>query len=185
MREIEEIASAINMNHWDILKYDPESRTPYLRLMKDKLVRSEIIQKYTWIDENLTLIITHFYFGRRDPLPKLWRTKRFRIFRHYMMDEAYILGKTRVVDAIGKIPSQIRQKIERINALRNAIAHGFFPGERRQYAKYKKAMYQGFDIYSRQGLQKLQKDFEDVADYLVSRAYGFPRGSLKEAWVSS
>src|SRR5436190_16630478 len=51
--EIEEIASAIAMDHWNIKEYPPEARTPLLTKMKNQLVRSEVILKYTLIDEFL------------------------------------------------------------------------------------------------------------------------------------
>lgn len=63
-KEIEEIASAVNMDHWNILGYEPESRTTYLRLVKRKLVIGDIIIKYTLIDEALGVIISHYYFQK-------------------------------------------------------------------------------------------------------------------------
>jgi hypothetical protein len=58
------------------------------------------------------------------------------------MDDAYLLNKMKIVRAIGEIPRKTRDIIERINALRNAIAHSFFPENRRQYAGHNKVMYQ-------------------------------------------
>jgi hypothetical protein len=37
-KEIEEIASAIGMDHWNIERYEGEYRTEILRSMKDRLV---------------------------------------------------------------------------------------------------------------------------------------------------
>jgi len=64
--EIEEIASIANMDHWNILNYEEERRTPQLELMKDQLVRGEIIVTYTFIDELLSDIIVNKYFRGPD-----------------------------------------------------------------------------------------------------------------------
>ncbi|HEY8651275.1 MAG TPA: CAP domain-containing protein [Chthoniobacterales bacterium] len=57
-------------------------------------------------------------------------------------------------------------------ALRNAIGHSFFPENRRQYAGHKKVMYQGENVYTRNGIQKFEEDFKVVNNYLLERAFG-------------
>jgi hypothetical protein len=64
--EIKEISESVRMDHWNILNYEQEARTPILGIMKQKLIRGEIIMKYTLIDEFLSVIISNYYF-RRDP----------------------------------------------------------------------------------------------------------------------
>src|SRR5690349_9003705 len=103
-REIQEISSEILMDHWNIEQYEVDARTHLLRKMKNQLVRSEVIIKYTLIDEFLTCIICNFYFRRSGPKKdktyrELWRTKKFRIFMHYLMDETFVLKKLAVVQA--------------------------------------------------------------------------------------
>lgn len=175
-REIDDIAAAIVVDHWDILDYEPISRTARLGVMRHKLVRGEVIMKYTLIDEFLTSIICDFYFRRRPArnvnYRSLWRTKKFRIFNHYLMDEIHLLSKLRIVRAIQEVPKPIREIVERINALRNAIAHSFFPENRRQYMTRKKVMYQGFDIFSLAGVEKFEEDCQTAEEYLMHRAYG-------------
>jgi|ERR1700730_6689211 hypothetical protein len=105
--EIEEIASAIGMDHWNIESYDLEARTPILEKMKNQLVRSEVVIKYTLIDEFLTDIICNFYFrkpARKKTYRDLWKTKRFSIFVQYLMDETYLAKKLAIVHAIKGVP---------------------------------------------------------------------------------
>jgi len=128
--EIEEIATIVRMDHWAIADYEATARTTYLHAMKQQLVRGEIIQRYTLIDELLSVLICHFYFrkpGEDSSFQKLWKTKKFRVFNHYILDEMYVLGKMRVVNEIRALPRDVRENVERINALRNGIAHSFFP----------------------------------------------------------
>jgi len=149
--EFEEIAASIGMDYWNILDYDEDGRTVILESMKQQLIRSEIIMKYTLIDEFFTVIICHFYFKipkQEFTFARLWRTKKFQIFAHYLMDETYILKKMAIVDAIKEIPSPIKNAIARINDVRNAVAHSFFPENRRRYKGYKKVMYRDANVFS-------------------------------------
>jgi hypothetical protein len=92
-KEVEEIASAVRLDVWNIERYDDPATI--LRMMKDKLIRNYVVFQYTFTAEYLTVIICNYYFHR----PKeahygtLWKTKRFRIFVHSLMDETFLLKK--------------------------------------------------------------------------------------------
>jgi hypothetical protein len=131
--------------------------------------------KYTLIDELLSNIICHKYFEHPDKnfsYKRLWRTKKFRAFAHHMLDGLYILGKTRLVHDLKPIPNEHRETIDRLNALRNAVAHSFFPEQRYQYRQHRKVIYRGIDIFTIQGFTQFDDDCQRVIDYLVKRAYG-------------
>ena len=171
--EIEEIATKIGMDHWNIENYEEEARTIQLWIIRDKLIRGEIVICYTLIDEYLTEIICNYYFNRRakaQSYGRLWKTKKFKIFNHQMMDEMYLLAKMRIVHAIGEIPNEVRDCIERINALRNDIAHSFFPQNRKAHMPKKMRLYQGEDIFTLAGIKKFSEDFETARAYLMPRA---------------
>src|SRR6516162_3031422 len=156
--EIEAIASIVHMDHWNILSYAHDSRTTCLEIIKNKLVRSEVIFKYAIIDEILSVIVCHHYFRKpRSETP----------FNHHILDEIYLLPKMRLVHAIRSLPPNVRNNIERINALRNALAHNFFPENLRQYKDHRKVIYRGADIYTKQGLEKFDEDFKLVSEFLV------------------
>jgi hypothetical protein len=173
--EIEKIASNVSMDHWNIEQYEPEGRTTFLELMKDKLVRGEVISRYTLIDEFLTAIICNYYF-RRQPknqsFRRLWKTKQFKIFVHYIMDETHLLKKLAIVHAIEEVPRDVSSAIARINDVRNALAHSFFPENRRRYESDKKVMYLGLHIFTLEGVAAFQDDFQLADNYLMKRAYG-------------
>jgi hypothetical protein len=57
-----------------------------------------------------------------------------------------------VVHAIKPLPSDVRKAIQKINAVRNAFAHSFFPENRKEHRKNKKVLYGGTDIRTQQGL---------------------------------
>jgi hypothetical protein len=174
--EIAEIAAAVQMDHWNIEKnYEPgELRSVTLELMKDQLVRGHVISCYTLIDELLADIIVDFYFRKGSKTMnyrQLWRTKRFRIFVHYIADETSLLKKLTIVDAIKTVPSGVRKAIERINTVRNALAHSLFPQNRRRYMADKKVMYQSVHLFSLDGVEKFKEDFNIANAYLFKRGF--------------
>ena len=171
--EIEELSAFVQMDHWNILHYQQESRTTILELMKKQLIVGDIVSKYSIIDEMLSVVICHYYFKRPRKgfsFQQLWKTKKFQTFSYHVLDETYLLNKMKIVRAIREMPAPIRSAIERINAVRNAMAHSFFPENRRQYVRHKAVIYRGFDIYTMQGIERFAEDFEAVKAYLWKRA---------------
>jgi len=175
--EVKKIAAAVSMDVWNIEDYDADARATYLKIMKDRLIRSEVVTKYTLVDEYLTMIICNYYF-RRKPMSRghtyrqLMKTKRFRIFVHYLMDKTFLVPKLELVDAIKPLPQKVKSAIHRINEVRNAIAHNFFPETLRRYAADKKVMYNGVHLFSFDGLTKLHEDFHLIDDHLLPIVFG-------------
>ena len=118
---------------------------------------------YTLIDEFLNTRIAHFFFGRKKPFWKLWRTKRFRLFNYHVLEELSLLKKLQLVRAITPIPSAIRDDIERLNSLRNGIAHAFFP----ENLKKAKPVWKGENIFTLKGVRQFQDDMRKVIDYFL------------------
>jgi hypothetical protein len=172
--EIEKIASMVSMDHWNIEGYEPDARTPCLKLMRDQLVRSEVIMKYTLLDKFLTDIICNFYFRtpRNQTYPELWKTKRFRMFVHFIMDETFLLKKLALVHAIKAVPKDISNALARINDTRNGIAHSFFPQERRRYMLNKMVTHGGTNLFTPEGVENFQQDAALVVGYLTKRLFG-------------
>ncbi len=169
--EIREISTITDMDHWNIDNYEAPFRTLFLEIMKNKIVRSDVVLKYAVIDELLSVLICHEYFPkprRGETFRRLWKKKPFRIFVHHILDEMYVLGKLRVVHAT--VPKDVRENVERINALRNALAHSLFPENRRQYMEHGKVIYRGSDIFTKQGMENFINDFDLVHTYLGKRA---------------
>jgi len=174
--EVKDIAFLIDMDFWAVEEhYKPGFRKDKLELMKDKLVRSEIIYRYTLIDEFLTCVICDYYFHRPKKsvsYQRLWRTKHFKVFVHYLMDESFLLKKLSMVDAIKKVPTNVSSNIMRINDVRNALAHSLIPQNRRRYMAEKKVTYRGVPLFSREGVLKFHEDYDVVHDYFWERTFG-------------
>jgi hypothetical protein len=140
-------------------------RTTQLELIFQEWVRGQVVVKYTLIDEYLSVIIVNYYFPKLTigHYGKLWRTKKFRLFNYYVLDELYLPKKKDLVNAIRPLPAGIGGRIMKINDVRNAVAHSFFPQNRRRYRKQGGLLYDGADLFtngpaceSRAGLAALE-----------------------------
>ena len=173
LKEIEQIAEIAKVDYPRIEEgYEPEARTTILQLMRDQIVRGHVIMKYTLIDELLTDIICDYYFKRREQTyRRLWKTKPFRVFVHYIMDETYPLKKLSIVHAIRAVPKDVRSAINRINDVRNDLAHSFFPQNRRRYVQGKKVTYDGVHLFTTGGVTRFTNDFDLAFAYLWKRAF--------------
>ena len=175
LKEADAIANLTQLAYQRIEEADAEARSTLLKIAIKKMVIAEIVTRYTLIDEVLSIIIAHYYFKENNKEPtfrRLWRTKKFQTFAHYILDEIYLLKKMDIVHAIQPLPSDIRKTIQKLNALRNALAHSFFPENRKEHRKNKKVLYAGMDINTYEGLQRFINEWSIAWDYLETRAYG-------------
>jgi hypothetical protein len=165
------------MDIWNIEQHERGlQRRYFLQEMKRKFVGAEVIMRYTLLDEFLTDIICDYYFQRPNKeisYRNLWKTKHFKIFVHYIMDETFLLKKLATVEAIIKVPKDVSSAIKQINDVRNAIAHSFFPENRRRYMAHKKVLYRDkVDLFSQQGVQRFQNDYEKARAFLAPLVFG-------------
>ena len=56
--------------------------------------------------------------------------------------------------------------------IRNAMAHSFFPENRKEHRSVGKVLYEGKDIRSSEGLSRFKDDCHRTWVYLAARAYG-------------
>jgi hypothetical protein len=161
LREIEQLAELFSLDYSNIDEYKPKARTPMLEVMKNKLVRGQVIIWYTLVDEYLNIAICHYYFGKKRSFPQLWKTKRFTFFNHYVLEELYPLQKLRLVKAITKVPKAVSQDIEALSALRNGIAHAFFPENLRKV----KPTWKGKNIFTFEGSEVFMSDMWAISDF--------------------
>jgi hypothetical protein len=168
LAEVAEIAELSRVDYENILDYDVEERTVRLRMMKNQIVRSQVIWDYTYVDELLGAAICHYFFGKKRGFIKLWKTKKFETFNHYILEVLSLTEKLRLVKAIHKVPKSVAADIEAVNALRNGLAHAFFPENLRS----SKPIYKGKDIFSREGLERFIEDMGKVSSFFLKQNFG-------------
>ena len=175
LKDIREAVSIARIDPSDIEEYDPQWRTTILQLILRKIIAGYVVDTYTFIDEQMSDAICRIYFkkpARPIHFGRLWKTKKFKSFVHNGLDNLYPLHKMRLLHDIKPIPNEFRDTIQRINDVRNALAHSFFPENRRSYKEHKKVMYRGVDLFTLAGLERFEQDRQPLTDYLWFRAHG-------------
>src|SRR6266481_3429434 len=162
--EIEELASSLKLDYGDIHSYERDARTPLLEMMRRKLIISEVITSYTLTDEHLNVRIAHYFFGSKRSFIQLWKTKRFKLFNYHVLEELPLMAKLRFVKSISKVPKGVSADIERLNALRNGLAHAFFP----ENLKKSKPQWKGKKIFTVEGLHAFMDDMSKIGDYSLA-----------------
>jgi hypothetical protein len=142
-----------------------------LEFSEDHIVRAGVIGKYVLIDEFLTNVICRHFFKPKASFPKLWRTKKFRNFMFYIMEDLSLLKKLTIVQSIIDVPKPIAHSIHRVNSTRNALAHSFFPENRREHKPRGRVMYKGRDLFSVEGYKGFAEDAQQVIDFFVEHRF--------------
>lgn len=168
IKELDELYYYFHLDYADLVsKLKGESLTAHLEVTKDKVIRAQVIIWYTLTDEYLNIKLCHYFFGAKADFIRLWKTKKFRLFNYHILEELSLMRKLAFVRALIKMPKQIVSDIERLNALRNGIAHAFYP----QNLKRNTPIYKGKDIFTIEGLRLLRDDSERVLKYLRKIAH--------------
>ncbi|MES2294606.1 MAG: hypothetical protein V4527_14995 [Pseudomonadota bacterium] len=172
--EAETIAILTRVDLESIEDLPAQYRLVALRIAINHMVIAEVVSRYTLLDELFSDLIARYFFKQpKKPIHfgKLWRTKKFRIFNHQVLDEMFLLKKASIIHSVKPLPAEVMSFVQRLNAIRNAFAHSFFPENRRENFKTKKVLYGGLDIRTSAGIEKLLDDFQAVWMLVVRRAY--------------
>ena len=134
------------------------------KIMRRKFILSEVITRYTLVDEYFNMRITLFFFEKKTNFIRLWKTKRFKLFNYHVLEELPLMAKLRFVKSISKVPKGVAADIERLNALRNGLAHAFFP----ENLKKSKPEWKGKKIFTVEGLHAFMDDMSKIGNYFLA-----------------
>ena len=158
---------------FDLLKYleyttdltvvDSSLRTSRLIWAKRQLITSAVLRQYLLMDEHLSNEMCWQFFPQRTSIA-LWKTKRFRAFNQYILDRLPLLQKLEFVRWRIRLPNEFYDRIRALNSLRNAVAHSFFPENRRSRPKWK-----GADIFHLAGYGQFFRDISEVSQFFFAR----------------
>jgi hypothetical protein len=184
IRELEEIASVVRIDYWNIRDREKEARTPVLEVTKRELIRGEVIGQYTLIDDLLSTEVCLYFLPGKD-LIKQWKTKKFRRFNYYVIERLYMTQKLAFLKDVYDVPRDIASRIEEINALRNAMAHAFFPENLRVYQMKGRpgprkpviVRYRGQDLFSVEGVTAFVADCSRITDFLLRKLKRRPKAA--------
>jgi hypothetical protein len=160
IEDLETISSSLALDYWNSDKWQPKWRTSQLEATLRWLVRGEVVHEYTLVDELLTCRICRYFFGKRS-FPELWRTQKFQMFNYHVVEELSLMPKLRFVKSISEVPKAIAADIERLNSLRNALAHSFFP----ENLKRQKPVWKGKNVFTSEGLAVFSEDMAKIREH--------------------
>ena len=169
IKELDEIYRVIGMDYWSIERYPKESWSYTLEGQKRQAVVGEIVMQYTMIDEMMNMVTCMHFFGSSRSSIKLWKTKKFQDFNYYILECLYLVEKLRLVETFYEMPEKIVNDIYRLNDIRNAVAHTFFPENLRRYKKQNKVVYKGKEIFKLEGISLFAEDMKRVTDFFISK----------------
>jgi hypothetical protein len=175
--DLDKIMSAAGLDYWNILDLDFEYqyRTNVLQVIRREIVRGQVVSRYALIDEHLGSKICHYMFDNKKFM-SLWKTKKFERFNYFIVEKMSLLEKLAFVKDVYKVSKTIVADIESINAIRNALAHAFFPENLRAYrTKHGSASrrlagprYKGVDIFTFNGFERFLDDSHRVGQFFIT-----------------
>ena len=147
--------------------------------IKDKsdarlVLAAEVATQYALIDEILAENIVRYFFDIEPDVlhfEKAWKTEKFKIFVHHILDKMFLPKKLSIVRAIGPVPNEVSKIIDRINAVRSGFAHSF-PENSKENRATGEVLDAGADIRSLDGLRQFKDDADTAYRYLHDRLYG-------------
>jgi len=155
--QLKAIFSTLSLDYWNIETWEPEWKIARLEVAVRWLVKAEVVHQYTLVDELLACRICRYFFGKRS-FPLLWRTKKFQLLNYHVIEELSLMPKLRFAKSISSLPKGVAADIERLNALRNAMAHSFFP----ENLKRQKPMWKGKSIFTSEGFAVFEEDIANI-----------------------
>jgi hypothetical protein len=176
--DLDKITSAAGLDYWNILDRDSvydQHRTIVLQAITREIVRGEVVSQYTLIDEQLGSKICRYMFDNKKFM-SLWKTKKFERFNYFILEKMSLMEKLAFVKDVYKVSRAVAADIESINAIRNALAHAFFPENLRAhrmkhgsaFRKLTGPRYKGVDIFTFNGFDRFLHDSQRVVQFLIT-----------------
>jgi hypothetical protein len=176
VNELQEISKLVSVDFWNVenSKDDDDQKEVLLELARDRLIRSDIVYSYVLIDESLCELIVRYFFDPTKSSIELWETPQFKMFNYHVLEGMPLLRKLALVKECNDIPKPLEEIIALTNTVRNAVAHSFFPMNKRDFRKTGKVTYKGKDIFTVEGLKRFGDDVDKAVRYLAYLAFDAP-----------
>lgn len=139
------------------------ARNVLLRMSKEALIKTAILQEYLWIDELLKGEINSYLFYKK---PSIKHRKKILI--EYMIDKLGYSEKYDLFRKIAKPRQYILEYLKTINRLRNVVTHYYSPQHEVKKVK-KRILYKGNNIFNITTFKKFWDESIEVSNYFISR----------------
>jgi len=175
-KELEEISKLVCVDFWNVENSQDgnDIKNIVLDIAKDRLIRSDVVYSYVLIDELLCELICRYFFDPKKTSIQLWKRPQFKMFNYHVLEGMSLLRKLALVKEYSQIPKSIEEIITITNMIRNAVAHSFFPMNKRAFKRTGKVTYKGKDIFTLEGLKIFNDDVNKAVGCLSNLAFGAP-----------
>jgi hypothetical protein len=177
LADLDKIMSVAGLDYWNTLDqpHYHQHRTTILQVVTREIVRGTVVSHYTRIDELLGSKICDYMFHGRSSI-RLWKTKKFERFNYFILEKMSLVEKLAFVKDVYNVRRAIASDIESINAIRNAVAHAFYPENLRAYrmkrhspsGRLQGPLYKGADIFTFDGFDRFLSDAQKVAQFMIT-----------------
>jgi hypothetical protein len=161
--KLAQLIEAVGLNPSQITKYPRRYRVTRLQLMQRQVVIGAVLTRYTYIDEPLSCAVAWEFFDLSRSFPEHWRTKRFKAFNYFVLDQVYMAQKLKLVQYLHPVPKRITSTVMALNDLRNGLAHSFFPENRKQPPRWG-----GTLIFQVEAMKAFDADTQEVVSWFDS-----------------
>ncbi len=133
---------------------------------KRQLIRMMILESYLQIDAKMSILVTDFLFhhcqDKHEDMVKITNSKEYLVFTDKLLKEMPFIRKVVVIKGFIAVPSDITSNLNKINDLRNAIAHSLIP----ENLGNERVLYKGKKVFSLEGAKLFNKDVSKIMTYL-------------------
>lgn len=165
--EVRDLMSRLYLDPDELATLDDSiERTTRLELAKRQIICGAIILDYVLMDEFLSCVICWHFFGKKRGFPELWKTKRFKVFNYQLLEKTYLVQKLDFVKAIHDLPKTVVSDLMALNDLRNAVAHSFFPENRRRKPEWKNK-----SVFEKESFVRFKEDMIELKEFFVKRFF--------------
>lgn len=167
--ELDEVIELAGLKKIEI----PEDLTkPYITILPDiekqkrRIITMMVLGEYLQIDSKMSVLVTNFFFkhcqGTWEATQSIVETTEFEVFQKKIVNEMPFLRKLSILKEIYEIPKDIVSKVNKVNDLRNAIAHSLVP----ENLEHNRTLYNEQSIFTNAGIKAFLTDVQSVMDFL-------------------
>jgi len=166
IEELDKIYSLLGLNYQ---KFDKNIKYQFL-FAKDQIIRGKVIFEYTEINLFLDVLFYFYFFPKnggisnKEHYDRIRKTKRFKYFNDYLLQDLSLLKKVRLLKEIMEIPNWFIKDIKRMNNLRNIFAHSW-----RIILANPSLTYKGKSIFNYDGIKLFLEDSERMQIFLQGK----------------
>lgn len=136
--------------------------------IKEKIIRWHIVMTHTYLDYLITEKINRHYFKMWNIslLNKISKDKKVKTFNHQIMEWLWFLKKLEVLKELSLITENDYNTIQKINSLRNSLAHIFDFWTSKKHNQDWTIKYKNNDIFEISWIQIYNFDYNNILSAL-------------------